>query len=602
MSSQPTPAAGTLVELLRRQCSRSGGKVAFTFSENGDGVGGTQLTYRELDVRARAIAANLQWQGATGERVLVFCRPGLDAIVAVLGCIYAGAVAVPVNEWVAPRLSSVAPNSRACFALASPEMPTVIKTAVDLQIAWTDGRPVCWSGTDVAATDARAWTDPQVDADAAAMLLYTSASVGSAKGVMLSHDNVIRNLAAMHQAWPGDSHETAVYWLPPHRNMGLIGAVLQMLYTGCSTVLMSPSAFMQRPMRWLEAISANRGTVTAAPDFAYRLCVERSTPAERAGLDLSSLSTAVNGGDWVRESTMRAFAEAFAPAGFRPRAFVPVYGLTEATLLVSGGSDSRDPVVRHIDRGWLRAERVVEASPGDCGAMSVVGCGRPRQPILIVDPDTRRVRDRDELGEIWVSGAGVGQGYWDLEDETRQTFHATVAGCGEVPFLRTGDLGFMHDGELFVTGRCHDLIVVGGVEHYPRDLEMTVQHCHPDFPAGRTAVFSVAPESGGAEHVVVVQEIDRDVHEDEFVDMVSEIQGGLAARHDIQADEVILVEPWCIPTTPGGKVLRDQCRYEFVYHILQPLAQWHAPSAPAVVDHHQGAAVGTCVTEAEPVL
>lgn len=190
-----------------------------------------------------------------------------------------------------------------------------------------------------------------------------------------------------------------------------------------------------------------------------------------------------------------------------------------------------------------------------------------------------------------MSGAGVGQGYWDLEKETRKTFHATVVGCGEVPFLRTGDLGFMRDGELFITGRCHDLLVVGGVEYYPSDPEVTVQHCRPDFLMGRTAVFSVASEPGGAEHVVVVQEIDRDVHEDEFVDMVSTIQGGLAARHGIQADAVILVEPWSIPTASGGKVLRDQCRYEFVYQILEPLAQWYAPSPQAVVDSRQGAAV-----------
>lgn len=564
------------MELLRQQCTRYGGKVAFTFSENGDGVRSAQLTYRELDVRARAIAANLQWQGATGERVLVFCRPGLDGIVAILGCLYAGAVAVPVNEWVAPRLSSVAPNSRARFALAAPEMPTVIKTTVDAQIAWTDGRPPRWCGTDVASTDAGEWTDPHVDTDATAMLLYTSPSVGSPKGVVLSHDNVIQNLAAIHQAWPGDSHQTAVYWLPPHRNMGLIGGVLEMLYIGCSTVLMSPSAFMQRPMRWLEAISAYGGTVTAAPNFAYQLCVERSTPVERERLDLSSLSTAVNGGEPVRESTMRAFAEAFAPAGFRPSVFVPVYGLTEATLLVSGGSGSRAPVVARLDRGWLRAERAVDAHVRDCGAVSVVGCGRPRQPVLIVDPDTRRVRGCDEVGEIWVCGPGVGQGYWDWEDETRQAFHASVAGCGDVPFLRTGDLGFLRDGELFITGRCHDLIVVGGVEHYPSEIEMTVGDCHPDFVAGRTAAFVVAPESGGAEQVVVVQEIDRDVQEDEFVGMVSAVQGGLRARHGLGADAVILVELWSIPTSLGGKVLRDQCRYEFVYHVLQPLAEWCA--------------------------
>ncbi|MEO9094458.1 MAG: AMP-binding protein, partial [Microbacteriaceae bacterium] len=347
------PTAHNLVELLRQQAERYRDKVAFSFSYNGDDEDRSQLTYHELDIRARAIASNLQQQGAAGERVLVFCRPGLDGIAGFFGCLYAGAVAVPVHQRLAPRLSSVVPDAQAGFALGAPETQAKIKTAVDTLVGLIDGQPLRWCGTDAAAADAEKWVAPDVDASAPALVQYTSGSTTSPKGVVLTQDNLLSNLEIVRQTWGGGDQDICLFWLPQHHDMGLIGGVLSPLYLGSTSILMSPGAFIERPMRWLEAMSRNRATFTGAPNFAYHLCVERSTPAERAALDLSHWSTAMNGAEPVRADTMRAFAEAFAPAGFRPEAFHPVYGLAEATLLVSGGSESAVPVVHHIDRGAL---------------------------------------------------------------------------------------------------------------------------------------------------------------------------------------------------------------------------------------------------------
>lgn len=576
MPEAAVPGEHTLVELLQRQAQRYSDKVAFNFSYNGDGEDSIQLSYRELDLRARAIAATLQHHGAAGERVLVFCRPGLEGIVGYFGSLYAGAVPVPVHERLAPRLSSVVPSAQARFALAAPQMPTKIQAAVDTLIGWVGGTPLQWCGTDVATTQAQGWVPPAVDADTTALLQFTSGSTHAPKGVLVTHGNLMHNLAAIHQAWPGDDGEVAVYWLPPHHDMGLIGAVLEMIYLGCRTELLSPSAFIQQPMRWLEAISRCRGTFTTAPNFAYQLCVERSTPEQRAALDLSSLSTVMNGAEPVQAATMQAFAEAFAPAGFRREAFMPVYGLAEATLLVSGGSDSPTPVVCHLDRGGLQKDRIVDADPNDPGAVALVSCGRPRQQISIVDPETRRRCEPDQVGEIWISGPGVGRGYWGLREETEEIFRAFVADTGEGPFVRTGDMGFVCGAELFVAGRCKDLIVIDGHHFYPHDIELTVQECRPDFRSGRGAAFAMAAESGGVETLVVVQEIDGGIDELDFRAAVEAIQAALATHHGIQADSVVLVEPRAIPLTSSGKIRRGACRDQFGERRLQCVAEWHA--------------------------
>jgi acyl-CoA synthetase (AMP-forming)/AMP-acid ligase II len=599
-----TPTARTLLELLRQQADRYEDKVAFSFSYNGDDEERSQLTYRELDIKARAIAYRLQQHGAAGQRVLVFCRPGLGHIAGFFGCVYAGAVAVPVHEKLAPRLASVVPDAQAGFALAAPETPAKVRTAVDALIAQIDGDPLRWGLTDAAVADAEKWVAPDIDASATVVIQYTSGATRAPKGVMLTHDNLLHNLELIRRISRGDDREIAVFWLPQHHDMGLISGILGSLYVGGATVLMSPAAFIKRPMRWLEAMSRHRASYSVAPTFAYDKCVECSSAEERAALDLSSWSTAVCGAEPVRAATLRAFADAFAPAGFRPEAFQAGYGLAESTVAVAGSSASAVPVVQHIDRTALSEGRVVDASLEHAGAVAVVGCGRPQggQRVVIVDPETRRERQADEVGEIWIAGPSVAQGYWGKPEETAHTFAASLAETGEGPFLRTGDLGFLRASELFITGRCKDLVIIRGDNYYPNDIEMTVQDCHPALLSGRGAVFAVTPESAAAEQLVVVQEVALPrVSDVELTEIVTAMQTAINEHHGIQADSVVLVEPMRIPTTSSGKIQRGQCRQQFLDGDLETVAEWHAAS-PSDDDNAVSATImKSFTTDRDPV-
>lgn len=572
-------AAATLLDLLQQRAAAYQDKVAFSFSYNGDDEDRTELTYQELDRRARAIASTLQQQGAAGERVLVMCRPGLDPIAGFFGCIYAGAVAVPVHERLAPRLSLVVPDAHARFVVATSETQAKIKSAID-ELA--EGRDLRWILSDAVDAPSDGWVAPQLDPDAIAMIQYTSGSTTAPKGVALTHRNLLHNMESSRQVWDGDDTAVSMFWLPSHHDMGLIGGILSMLHVGCTTHLMSPSSFVKRPMGWLEAVSRHRATFTAAPNFAYDRCVEESTAEQRAALDLSSLVTAMNGAEPVQATTLEKFAEAFAPAGFRREALCPVYGLAEATLLVSGGSESALPVVAHIDRTELRADRVVDVEPEHPAAVALVSCGRPRggQEVVIVDPVTHLPCGPDQVGEIWIAGPSVGWGYWARPDETAQTFSATLPDTTGV-FLRTGDLGFLRSGELYITGRCKDLVVIRGGNYYPNDIERTVQACHPVLVSGRGAVFAFTPGLGAVEQLVVVQEVDRD--RDPAVDLAEvadSIRAAVTERYGIEPNSVNLVEHLSIPTTSSGKIQRGLSRRQFLDGEVAPVAHWSAPSAP----------------------
>ncbi|MBS9536050.1 fatty acyl-AMP ligase, partial [Mycobacterium sp. M1] len=450
MPADDATAPHTLVDLLRNQAERYGEKVAFRFVPDGE-TEHSALTFHDLDLGARSVAAGLQAHGAAGKRVLVVCRPGLDSVVAYFGCLYAGAVAVPVQDR-RVRLSMIAPDARAGFALADDDLQGRLRPTVDGLLK----RPPIWLAPDASVGDPDAWVPPQIDGETTAMLQYTSGSTRAPKGVVLTHANLLANLAAIHAAWGGDDTDVGVYWLPQHHDMGLIGGILEMVYVGCTTVLMAPEAFIMGPLSWLAAIARYRATATTAPNFAYQLCVDRSTPDERAALDLSHWKYAMNGAEPVHAGTLRAFADAFAPAGFRPEVFIPVYGLAESTLLVTGGSDTPGATIRHIDRTALGQDRVVDADPDDDGAVELVGCGVPQggAELVIVDPETRFRRGPGEVGEIWVTGPCVAHGYRGKPEDTEATFGGYLADDGAGPYLRTGDLGFLADGQLFVTGRC----------------------------------------------------------------------------------------------------------------------------------------------------
>ncbi|HEU4363324.1 MAG TPA: SDR family NAD(P)-dependent oxidoreductase, partial [Mycobacterium sp.] len=580
--------SSTLVDLLRQRAKSCQDRVAFRFSRDGEERDSRQVSYVGLDAQARRIAAGLQQQGAAGEPVLVLCSPGLDFIASYFGCLYAGAIAVPVHpptrDHLVPRVESIIADIQPGFAITTAEMQAKIRATVDGLVT---ERPLRWflADGDVLADGAQ-WIAPDLGADAVAMVQYTSGSTSAPKGVVLTHGNLVHNLEAIRQAWNAeiDGSATGVFWLPPFHDMGLIGGLLETLYVGGTSVLMPPTAFIKRPMRWLEAISRHRATITAAPNFAYDLCVELSTPEQRAALDLSSWSAALCGAEPVRTATLDGFAEAFAPSGFHKEAFLPVYGLAEGTLLVSGGSDSPVPVVRHVDRAALRENRVIEV-PGDRPTTAtLVGCGRPRggQRVVIVDPETRRVCRPDEVGEIWLGGPSVAHGYWGSPEQSAETFAAytsELSDTGEGPFLRTGDLGFLWAGELFVTGRRKDLIIIRGNNHYPNDIELTVQNCHPALMPGRGAVFAVAPEPDAAEQLVVVQEVNHSgVDSAELAAMIQHIRTAVTERHEIRAHAVVLVEPLQLPTTSSGKIQRSACRQQFLDGTLPVVTQWRTGS------------------------
>jgi acyl-CoA synthetase (AMP-forming)/AMP-acid ligase II len=549
------------------------GRLAYLYLADGEGSE-HRFSYGELDARARAIAALLQDHGVRqGDRVLLLYPPGLDYIGAFYGCLFAGAVAVPAY---APRpkgpdfrLNAIAKDARAAIALTTADVLSVVRQ----QPAGDFAREVAtWIATDdLDSAAAGVWRALSLDADALAFLQYTSGSTSAPKGVMVSHGNLMANERMLQVALGQDQDSTWAGWLPMFHDMGLIGNVIQPLYVGAACVLMAPMAFVQEPIRWLRAITKYRAQTSGAPNFAYDYCAAKTTPEEREGLDLSSWSVAFNGSEPVRAETLDRFVQAFEPFGFRRSAFYPCYGLAEATLLVSGPPKSTVPVVRTFQTAGLEERRARPASDEYKGSRTLVACGHTwlDQTIVIVDPDTSKRCSDDSIGEIWISGSNVAQGYWGRDDATAATFRACLADSGEGPFLRTGDLGFFHDGRLFISGRIKDLIIIRGRNHYPQDIELTVESSHPLLRPGCGAAFSV--DVDGDERLVVVQEVKRNFKDANLHDVVDVVRKAVSEHHELAADTVVLIKPGRIPKTSSGKIQRHACRQLFLADALDPL-------------------------------
>ncbi|HWS53774.1 MAG TPA: AMP-binding protein, partial [Pyrinomonadaceae bacterium] len=580
---RPLADVATLTELLRRRALQEPGRTGYTFLADGEGAEVT-LTYGELDARARSVAALLQELKAGGGRVLLLYPSGLEYVAAFFGCLYAGAAAVPayppkLNRHLS-RVRAVVSDARAEVALTT---AAVLARVGRLFEQAPDLRRLRWLTTDdLDAARADEWREPRAAGGDLAFLQYTSGSTSTAKGVMVTHDNLLRNERMIESAFGQTPASITVGWLPLYHDMGLIGNVLQPLYTGTPCVLMSPTSFLQRPARWLSAITRYRATTSGGPNFAYDLCAERIGPEERRLLDLSSWDVAYNGSEPVRADTLERFARAFAPCGFRPEAFLPCYGLAEATLLVSGKKRAGGAVLKTFEAGALERHRAVEARDGGEAVRRLVGCGEPApgQKVLIVDPDTRAPRPPGRVGEVWVSGANVARGYWGRPEESGEVFGARLAGTGEGPFLRTGDLGFVSGGELFVTGRLKDLIIIRGLNHYPQDIERTAGSSHPALRPGGGAAFSI--EVGGEERLVVVQEVAGRRHPD-LPSAVEAIRQAVAEEHEIRAHGVTLVRAGELPRTSSGKVRRRDCRSLYLSGGFEELAGWRAGDGPASV-------------------
>ena len=571
----------SLVEILRYRAQAQPNQVAYVGLENGETESG-RLTYLALDQQARAIALQLQSLGASGSRVLLTypLSDGLAFVAGFFGCLYAGAVAVtawpPLNESLLSELQYKAVDAEVQFALSTQSM---LNQAREAFVTAQPLDSVHWIATDRVTSEIdeeqiAQWQAPKIDPKTLAYLQYTSGSTGLPKGAMISHGNVLDNLGLIYKTCEYTARDIGVCWLPLYHDMGLVGAVIQPVYAGGPVVMMSPVDFILKPIRWLQAITRYRATTSGGPNFAYDLCIRKITPAQKAQLNLSSWAIAANGAEPVLADTLDRFATAFESVGFKREAFCPAYGMAETTVMISLNDRKTPPPVKEIASESLirnKIEPVKETSE----ARMVVGCGLVDEahPVAIVDPDTLERCKENEVGEIWVAGPSVAQGYWNRIEETEQTFNAHIADTGEGPFLRTGDMGFLDGDELFVTGRIKDVIILWGNNHYPHFLEATVEKSHPALRPAGGAVFGI--EVDGEERLVVVQEIDsRALKSLDAEEVIGAIRQGLGIHHMLEPHAIALLRPGRTPKTPTGKTQRSACKAKYLAGELNVVAQW----------------------------
>ena len=566
----------TLVDVLRWRATNQPDHTAYVFLEDGEEEV-ARFSYAELDSKARTIAAHLMNSKGTGQRALLLYPAGLDYIAAFMGCLYAGVIAAPAypprNNRSLQRIDAIVSDAQATFTLTHSQTLTNIEKKFA-------GDPVLENMELIATnslneSEGANWERPAISPDDIAFLQYTSGSTGTPKGVMVTHKNLIHNEQQIAQAFGTSSESVVVGWLPLYHDMGLIGNVLNPLYMGYPCYLMAPIAFLQKPLRWLQAISKYKATISGGPNFAYDLCARKITAQERDALDLSSWVLAYNGAEPVNPDTLDRFVEIFAPAGFNRKHFRPCYGLAEATLLASAELHSTSARINDVQGNELEKNVVKPATADDSDKRSLVSCGTSwmNQDIQIVNPETSLPCEDRQVGEIWIHGDSVAKGYWGREEETARTFQARIVHSGtngsanSLTYLRTGDLGFMDDGHLYVTGRLKDLIIIRGRNHYPQDIEVTVEESHPSLEKGACAAFSLTID--GVEKLAVAIEVKR-VNLRTLIakDVIQAIRKAVSENHELQVHTVLLLKPRSIPKTSSGKIQRHACKVGYLNNTL----------------------------------
>ena len=576
-------SAPTVLEMVHRRAALQPDDIAFRFLADGE-ARATELSYAALDQQARAIAARLQQRVAPGARALLQLPSDGSFVAAFCGCLYAGVIAVPAPV---PHRNRPHEALRAIVADCAPDVVISnsglfaererIKASLDVG----DDRWLVLDGPDGDPSPS-AWQPPEIGASDLAFLQYTSGSTSLPRGVMVSHRNLMHNQAMIRDACGHSKQTVVVGWLPMFHDMGLIGNILQPLFLGVPCTLMPPATVLQKPLRWLEAISRYRATTSGGPNFIYELCVARIRPEQAAGLDLSCWNVAFDGAEPVRTETLQRFAAVFAPAGFRAIAYHPCYGLAEATLRVCGPARPGAPTVVELDAGALEEGRAVPVTP-DHGkpSQSFVACG-PATPfhgveIAIVDPDRRARLPAGQVGEIWIKGPNVAAGYWQNTEATERVFRARLVD-GDGPFLRTGDLGFVHDEELFVTGRLKDLIIIYGRNIYPQDVERIAEASDPALESGRGAAFAV--EIDRRERLVVALEVrPAAVRLLDAGKVQAAVREAVAKHFSVGLYRIILLGPGAIPRTSSGKIRRGACRDLFTRNLWSAIGEDRAPAA-----------------------
>ncbi|MFZ1181539.1 MAG: beta-ketoacyl synthase N-terminal-like domain-containing protein, partial [Herbaspirillum sp.] len=562
---------------------------ALVFLEDGEQE--TEVcTYEELHCQARKIACALKNRYLAGERVLLMFHSGIDYVTSFLGCLYAGVIAVPLypprNNWHSVRAAAIARDAGAKAILTMEKL----RVEITARMRAVNDQAVDGGMAEILAVDgpdflsSHAWVDPALRGSDLAYLQYTSGSTSAPRGVMVSHHNLLRNCAIGVQASDIGSGETFVSWLPIFHDMGLVQGMMMPLTLGGTAILMPPAVFIQKPVRWLRAISHYRAGFSSGPNFAYELCASKIPQAEREGLDLSHWQVALNGAEPIALSTLRKFSKVFQPHGFGDATFTGGYGLAEATMYVTCGQRYAAPTVLHLDKTALLQNRAVVREADALLSAPAVSSGRIQsEPLVrIVSPDTGRICEAGEIGEIWVSGESVCRAYWQRPAESIEVFAATLADEPGVAFLRTGDLGFIHDDELYVTGRIKDLLIIRGANHYPQDIEATVENVHADLrKGGWGAAFTLRDDV--EEHLVVVQEVERSARRRiDAAETGAAIARAVSLQHGIDPHTVVFVAPGGVPKTSSGKIQRRTCRDLFLAGKLEELGRWERPSSSSI--------------------
>jgi len=567
-----SPGSIGLPLVLRQQARLFPNKTAFeyvgTFAEERD-----QITFAELAQEAGHIAAELRRIEATEQQPALLVYPaGLEFVAAFLGCMMAGAVPIAAPLSPTPsgkaRLEAILSSSRARLALAnSAHVGRLSRLLADFEGA----RALRWFATDeISAGTTSDVRSTSAAAESLAYLQYSSGSTGRPKGVMISHGAIMANLGLMRAAFRTKPDEISVSWLPHYHDMGLVAGILYPIFEGITAVLMSPAAFLRRPELWLRTISQTGASLSGGPNFAYEHCVRSVDAIDRASLDLSRWSVAISGAEPVRADTMTRFVENFGDCGFSRRAFYPTYGLAEATLMVSGGDRSEIPKVIALDADALTQGRVALADSQTTRIREVVGCGRPRISVHLAEPSTGKPIADGRIGEIRVRGANIARGYFNDPETTLETF-----GRGETDGadggLKTGDLGFLHDGDLYVVGRAKDLIIIRGRNIHPSDVETTVQRA--DLRLRDNGGAAVSLDTDEEERLYIVQEVDAAPGTD-LDKLIDVIRSAVWLAHGVDVHGVVLIRPGALPKTSSGKVQRFACRTAIERGEFDAVAQW----------------------------
>ena len=578
----------TIIDLLVDRSKERPQQTAYTFLADGEHESGS-CTYQELDLQARAIAVKLLTKVKPGDRALLVYpyTAGLEFIAGFLGCLYAGVIAV--TDYPRQHIKSLGQyqdriiDSQAAIILTTQEFGDRVKGQL---VAHPDMalklKALPWIESDRLDLNlALQWQPPKITSDTLAFLQYTSGSTGQPKGVMITHGNVLHNSQVIYQSFGHHDRTKILMWLPMFHDMGLIGGVMQPLFAGLPGVLMSPMALAQKPFLWLQALSKYQITTSGGPNFAFDLLCQKITDEQRETIDLSHWEVAFTGAEPVRAETIEKFVELYKPCGFKPEAFYPCYGMAEATLFITGIDASQSPSITYLDKKALSEDKVVVVDSDHPNSKAVVSCGHTwlGDEIIIVDPETKTQCASDRVGEIWTAGTGIGRGYWQREEQTANTFQANLANNSDKTYLRTGDLGFIKDDELYITGRIKDMMILWGRNHYPQHIEETVETCHLALRPNHGAAFSV--EVNGEEQLVVAHEINRsDLRKLNAEEVIGAIRLAVGEQNMANVFAVALLKTGSIPKTTSGKIQRRTCQKMFLDGSLNTVAQWQQSEIP----------------------